>query len=1264
MDDREQASLEDVLITPELARRPTRNPNYEAESRALAALAVAMAASPQAILQQLVETALELCRADSAGISILEPGGTAGMFRWHAIAGAFASHIGEGMPREASPCGVVLDRDRSLLFGYPERHFEYGMAINPPIVEALLVPFHVGGKPVGTLWAIAHTSSRQFDAEDQRLLTSLSRFAAAAHQMKTAALTAVRSKEEVRQILDTAATGITRCSRDLRYVSANPAYTRLAGLSVEQIIGRPIVDVMGTKAFEVIRPYVERVLRGERVEYEELVPFAAGGTRFLHVVDTPWVDDEGQVAGWVASVSDITNSTALHESEERLRLAMSSGNIGFWDWDVKSGRVTWSRELEDVYGWDHAGTYDAFSSRVHPDDLARVESDRDTAIRNRRPFDLEFRIILPSWEIRWLCSRGRGHYDENGRVVRVVGINIDISERKRLEESQRQNGDRQAFLLTLSDALRSAADPSAMQALACRMLGEHLQANRVTYEDIEGDEFIIHESWVKDVNPRIRRGPITVFGNTRIEAFRHGETISSDDVFADPRFSDSEQENFRAVEMRAFVSVGLRKSGQWVGTFGVHSRTPRVWTKAEIELIQEVAERSWSADERARADEALREREQRLRLALDASGAGSWTWDVLTNRVDWDDRFRELFGFTANEQPSVEAWPSRLHEEDRQRVMASFNEILYTKTKDRWDTTFRIVKPDGTVSWMESLGHAYRDAEGQVIRLSGVDLDVTQRRLVEETLQARRDEDRDRTMQLLLETAPQGILSTDARGVIMTANRALEKMFGWVRGELIGQSVEQLVPPSLQGQHAAHLAAYFREPQALLLSGMDLVGQRKDGSTFPIEISLNHVTTADGGHAIAFITDISARKQVEESLRLSHTMLSEKTAELERRTFQLSRLASQLTLAEQHAREQLARTLHDGLQQLLFSAGITLDRAVKSTPQADQVGFLQNARAKINEAMEAARTLSVDLFPPVLQTAGLPAALDWLAKRTQEQYGVVVDVTTDARANPEASDVRILLFEAVRELLFNAVKYAHADRVDINLALRSGDIIHIDVSDEGVGFDPDVTLHYKNEQQVGLGLFSIRERLALLGGHLDIQSAPGKGARFRLILPRTDLERRPTDDAEAPFQDARRGERLAYASTGDTSGRVRILVADDHVVARAGLRELFSERPALQVVGEAANGVEAISQATALQPDVIVMDVSMPEMNGIEATRQIHGTLPHIRIVALSTYDDEDTKRSMREAGAEAYFNKNEATDRLLEHLLSIRPRAKGSARS
>src|SRR5262245_45987602 len=159
-------SLDDVLITAELARRPTRSPDYEAENRALIALAEAMEGSPQAMLQKLVETALELCHAGSAGVSILEPGGAAGVLRWAAAAGQFAPYVGRQMPPNSSPSVTVLDLNTPLLFAYPERHFSYDHAIRTPIVEALIVPFEV--KPRGTLWVVAHTSSRQFDREDQR----------------------------------------------------------------------------------------------------------------------------------------------------------------------------------------------------------------------------------------------------------------------------------------------------------------------------------------------------------------------------------------------------------------------------------------------------------------------------------------------------------------------------------------------------------------------------------------------------------------------------------------------------------------------------------------------------------------------------------------------------------------------------------------------------------------------------------------------------------------------------------------------------------------------------------------------------------------------------------------------------------------------------------------------------------------------------------------------------------------------------------------
>jgi signal transduction histidine kinase/CheY-like chemotaxis protein len=174
--------LESVLCTEELNRRPSRPPDYEKESRALTALAQALADSPRNILQRLAETILEVFDSDSAGISLLTTDDGGNRFHWPAIAGVWKPHIGGGTPRDFSPCGDVLDRNAPLLFRHFEQRYTYFLRVTPPVEECLLVPFYVGGKAVGTIWAIAHTDRRKFDAEDVRQLVSLGNFASSAYQ--------------------------------------------------------------------------------------------------------------------------------------------------------------------------------------------------------------------------------------------------------------------------------------------------------------------------------------------------------------------------------------------------------------------------------------------------------------------------------------------------------------------------------------------------------------------------------------------------------------------------------------------------------------------------------------------------------------------------------------------------------------------------------------------------------------------------------------------------------------------------------------------------------------------------------------------------------------------------------------------------------------------------------------------------------------------------------------------------------------------------
>jgi signal transduction histidine kinase len=176
----ERFSLEDVLITAELNARPVKMPDYAAENAALSELVGCLNASPGAVLQMLADKIISLTGADSSGISIEEFDAGKAVFRWHANGGEFAPYIGATMDRYNSPCGTVVDTDATQLMRVPERHYPFPQQPHKPIEEVLLIPFRPNTMPTGTVWAITHSKDKHFDNEDKRLLTSLSRFAAAA----------------------------------------------------------------------------------------------------------------------------------------------------------------------------------------------------------------------------------------------------------------------------------------------------------------------------------------------------------------------------------------------------------------------------------------------------------------------------------------------------------------------------------------------------------------------------------------------------------------------------------------------------------------------------------------------------------------------------------------------------------------------------------------------------------------------------------------------------------------------------------------------------------------------------------------------------------------------------------------------------------------------------------------------------------------------------------------------------------------------------
>ena len=326
--------LESILCTKELQLRPARPADHEKENRALVVLAKALADSPRTVLQSLADIMLDVFDAGSAGISLLtkEDGGK--RFYWPAIAGKWKQHIGGGTPRDFGPCGDVLDRNTTLLFGRLEQRYAYFQPVTPSVQEALLIPFYVGGKAVGTIWAVAHDQERKFDAEDERLMKSLGQFASSAYQilesLDALSIQTAESKKAERAagllaaIVDSSDDAIVSKNLDGIIMSWNPGAERIFGYTAEEAVGQHISLIIPPDRRNEETMIMERLKRGERVDHFETVRMRKDGTSLdVSLTISPLKDRHGRVVGASKVGRDITERKVAQEelrsSEERLR---------------------------------------------------------------------------------------------------------------------------------------------------------------------------------------------------------------------------------------------------------------------------------------------------------------------------------------------------------------------------------------------------------------------------------------------------------------------------------------------------------------------------------------------------------------------------------------------------------------------------------------------------------------------------------------------------------------------------------------------------------------------------------------------------------------------------------------------------------------------------------------------------------------------------------------------------------------------------------
>jgi PAS domain S-box-containing protein len=485
--------------------------------------------------------------------------------------------------------------------------------------------------------------------------------------------------------------------------------------------------------------------------------------------------------------------------------------------------------------------------------------------------------------------------------------------------------------------------------------------------------------------------------------------------------------------------------------------------------------------ERKRAEQALRKSERVLREAEELGHTGSWEHDLVTGEIfNTDENLRLFFGDDRGKGARFEDYIDAVHPDERAYVRGRHAQLLAEGGPH--DIEFRVVWPDRSVHVLVGRAIVVRNDSGEAVRVYGTNVEITERKRAEQSMR-----ESQQLLELVLATLPVGVLVTDRKGDIVLVNAASKRIWGGDpivsgperRTRIKGfwhDSGKRVAPEEWGGARAVS------KGETSLNDLIDI--QTFDGKHKTIQHSAAPVRDNQGEivGTVVVNEDVTERVRAEEALRDSAK--------------RLQHLSRRLLAVQEEERRHLSRELHDEFGQLLATITVQLHAAKRVAGEAAQ-SILEECTALLQRAGGEVRSLALELRPAMLDTAGLEAALRWLADQHQQRTSIATEVV--GHLNDVCGDVAIACFRMVQEALTNVVRHARAQHVRIELAHTDG-ILELIVRDDGIGFNVTKTL----EQAAGrghLGLLGMKERAQILGGSLEIDSEPGRGTRVRISLP-------------------------------------------------------------------------------------------------------------------------------------------------------------------
>lgn len=794
----------------------------------------------------------------------------------------------------------------------------------------------------------------------------------------------------------------------------------------------------------------------------------------IHILCRVTLDVISPVAGedcsFVLTARDVSRfmaaEAALKTQEERYRALIEASSAMVWRADasgiIVDGSLNWGATSSTPP--ENGGDY-AWLDAVHPEDRERVTAAWLETLASEEASTSEYRVLAPDGEYRWVLTRAVPLHDADEVVQEWIGTVTDIHEQKLAAERLRRSEEQYRALIEAGSAIvwRATTDGAITKVWGWETFSGQSNENYTGF------------GFLNTVHPDDRAKLLTQW-----EGIRKAEEPGMLEYRV--RRLDGK---YRWMLARAVPL--LNEDGQvqeWVGTVtDIHDQR-----QAEIRL---------------------RSSEERLRLAIETTALGIWDQDLITGRRQWMPEARQILGLTPDVTVTREVILDCVHPDDRTRMAMTFydDELGSDLT---YSGSFRIIRADtGEERWVTAIGRTLVDDDGRPIRKIGTVQDITERKLAENAL--RSSEERLRTseahLRSILETVPDAMVVADESGIIRSFSATAVNMFGYQPEEVIGTNVKFLMPLPYREQHDGYIRRYRETGERRIIgSGRVVVAQRKDGSTFPMEVQVGEMESDGERFFTAFIRDLTERQRTE-------TRMQELQAELAymSRFTALGEMGS--TLAHEINQPLTAITSY------LKGCGLIL-----SDVEGDKISLVRHA---VNEAAEEALRAGevIRQLREFVARGGSEHQIEGLQRLVEEASALALvgakekDVKVEydfPSDNPLVFVNRVQIQQVLLNLIRNAIE-AMQDSDLRELVIRAKPVptestVQVSVHDTGSGIAPEVLKNLfkpfttTKRSGMGVGLSISRTIVESHGGKIWAESIPGEGTTFHFTLRTVDKE--------------------------------------------------------------------------------------------------------------------------------------------------------------